>query len=133
MLPASCGGPCYRSDPDQVGYSMKFTSTQTDWDFGLHTSSYDGPGMSIMNYIEKTGTVDITNLTGQLSGANPEAFTLALDSDNAWVTTLYADRYWNDFRVYPNNGLSNGKYTATVTFTADHGVSLSFNVSFGVS
>jgi len=122
----------YAKFTTNLAYSIKFQYPQADQDWGTHVSWYDGLGMSIMNYIVKTGTGDITNLHGQLTGANPEAFILDLDKDNPWVTMLTEERYWNDFRVYPKDGLSSGTYTATVTFTADHGVNLSFNVKFAV-
>ena len=119
---------------EELTYSIKFQNLQDDYNFGTHSSDYDGPGMLIRNVILKTGTGDIINLNGELSGENPDAFILDLNDDGStWATTLNEERDWNKFSVYPKGGLASGTYKAIVTFTADHGLILSFNVTFGVS
>ena len=115
-----------------------------DIDFGNQGSGYTSSSILICRIMTTTGTGDITNLNYTITGINPTAFTLvpgnSVDdtTDPLWSSILtasheYGSRYYNNFRVYPNEGLPSGTYSAIVTLTADHGVSLSFNVSFQAS
>jgi GH35 family endo-1,4-beta-xylanase len=79
--------------------------------------------------VSNTGTQATGALTVALSGTNASSFTLSatsLLSISAGITT-------RNFTIRPNNGLSAGTYTATVTVSNGSDISESFNVSFTVT
>jgi methionine-rich copper-binding protein CopC len=79
--------------------------------------------------IKKTGTEDITNLRLALSGTNAASFTLG----ELGTTTLDNTTTEAIFTIKPNDNLSAGTYTATVTVISAETVSESFDVSFTVT
>lgn len=108
-------------------YTVTLSQTGTDT-FAAQTAGYSPvPAQSVT--VTKTGTGDITNLAAALSGTNPSSFTLGA----LGATTLNSTTTSTAFTIKPNDGLSAGTYTATVTVTADNGVSQSFDVSFKVN
>ena len=108
-------------------YTATLSQTGT-YTFTGQTAGYS-PVAAQSVTVTKTGTGDITNLAVALSGTNSSSFTLGA----LGATTLNSTTTSAAFTVKPQDGLAAGTYLATVTVTADHGVSQSFDVSFTVN
>ena len=93
--------------------------------FGTVISGYS-PIVASSDTITRSGGGVITGLAVALSGVNAASFTITQPVD----PTLDGTPNLTSFTVKPNDGLGVGSYSATVTVTANNGVSRAFNVSF---
>jgi len=78
--------------------------------------------------VTNTGNQLTGSLTVALSGSNPSNFTLSGTS----VSSIAVGGNVS-FTVVPNDGLSVGTYTETVTISGDNAISETFNISFTVT
>ncbi|WP_341279369.1 S-layer homology domain-containing protein [Paenibacillus sp. FSL H8-0537] len=103
--------------------SLSVTGTHT---FDPRNVGYGFYTDSLPLILTKVGTEPITNLGISYSGSAFMAGTLPADTLGAGVNSAV-------LQIRPKTGLSAGVHTETVTFTADNGISESFQVSFTVN
>ncbi|MDR1209924.1 MAG: S-layer homology domain-containing protein [Clostridiales bacterium] len=112
--------PIYEIELDYTG----------EYVFPAATVGYSKPTETISVDVTNTGNQRIGQQTVALSNDTNSAFTLSNTSLKPMEVSVEA---WNAFDVAPKLGLPAGTYTATVTVSADHEVSASFDVSFTVN
>lgn len=115
------------TETNNLGNSYTVTLSQTGtYTFAGLTQGYAAVTPFSIN-VNNTGTGNIASLAVALSGSNASSFTLG-----TLVTALNGGQT-TSFTIKPNDGLAAGSYSATVTVTADHSLTNSFNVTFTVN
>ncbi|MDF2655585.1 MAG: hypothetical protein K0R19_2059 [Bacillota bacterium] len=112
------------ADPGGAEMSLRTIGTHV---FNSVTEGY-GTQPFHQETIDNTGDGGTGELTIELGGANPEAFTLSKTS----ITNIEANKS-DYFNITPKTGLTANTYTATVTVSGPGVTAKSFDVSFLVS
>jgi uncharacterized membrane protein len=117
--------PIVSADPPETTL-ISHNVLSNEHDFGTVGTGYSTP--NVLNVrVTNTGDVATSNLTVAPSGAGAGSFTLSTDE-----LASIASPGFSTFTVVPNDGLSVGTYTATVTINGSNVEPISFTVTFRV-